>query len=134
MVAACATEPGILDEFDRTEADIEGRPLAVLVADTSAQRSQGLRGVGALPEDVDGMLFVFDEPQSAIFGMLDTLMSLDIWWFDADGVLLGSTQMNPCPSAPCPAYGSPGPVRWVLETPRGELELRAGDRLTLDAP
>ncbi len=132
MVAACAAEPGILDGFDRTEAEIEGRALTLLVADTSTQRNQGFRGVDALPEGIDGMLFVFETPRPAPFVMSDTLIPLDIWWFDDEGILIGSAAMTPCHSDPCPTYASPGLVRWALETPTGEIELAAGDRLVVD--
>lgn len=105
--------------------------LTVAVATTSEQRSQGLRGVSELPEGVDGMLFVFEEPQQATFGMRDTLIPLDIWWFDSGGRLLGSTRMEPCASEPCPSYGSPGPVVWALETPARQVRLVPGDTLTV---
>ena len=62
--------------------------------------------------------------------MRDTLIPLDLWWFDADGRLLGSTEMEPCPSEPCPDYGSPGEVGWALETPAGVADLAPGERLT----
>ena len=68
------------------------------------------------------MLFAYGVPTSVSYGMLDTPIALDIWFFDTDGVLIGTTDMEPCPELPCPAYASPAPVRWVLETPRGERE------------
>lgn len=108
--------------------------MNVLVADTPGLRDQGLRDVETLPDDIDGMLFVFGEPRPATFGMRDTLIPLDIWWFDAEGVLLGSTRMEPCPTAPCPSYGSPGPISWALETPADEIDLTVGDRLVFDTP
>jgi len=103
----------------------------VAVAETQQQRSQGLRDVEELPEGLDGMLFVFDQPRPATFGMRDTLIPLDIWWFDASGRLLGATEMEPCPSEPCPNYGSPGEVAWALETPAGQVELVPGDTLNV---
>lgn len=101
------------------------------VAETSDQRGQGLRGVESLPDRMDGMLFVFEVPRAPTFGMRDTLIPLDIWWFDADGILVGSTEMEPCTTASCPSYGAPGDVGWALETPLGELELSPGDQLTV---
>jgi uncharacterized protein len=134
VVAGCAAQPAALDGFARTETEVGGRVLTLVVADTPTLRNQGLRGVEALPDDVDGMLFVFEDSRPATFGMRDTLLPLDIWWFDADGVLLGSARMEPCSFEPCPSYGSPGPISWALETPAGALDLTAGDRLVLDAP
>ena len=78
------------------------------------------------------MLFVFEAPRPAGFHMRNTLMELDIWWFDSSGDLLGSTEMEPCPSEPCPNYGSPGEVAWALETPAGQVELAPGDTLTVE--
>jgi hypothetical protein len=101
----------------------------VVIAETSGQRNQGLRGIEALPEGVDGMLFVWDSPVSATFGMRDTSIPLDIWWFDDAGRLLGSTEMTPCPDGSCVAYGSPGPVLRALETPAGEYDFPPGGQL-----
>lgn len=70
----------------------------------------------------------------ATFGMRDTLMPLDIWWFAADGTLLGSTEMTPCPADPCTAYGSPGEVAHALETPAGEVEFAPRDVLAVESP
>ena len=106
-----------------------GTTLTVAVAETSGQRSQGLREVESLPAGLDGMLFVFGEERSASFGMEDTLIPLDIWWFDEDGLLVGSTTMEPCSDGACPSYPSPGGVSWALETPAGEWRFAAGAEL-----
>jgi uncharacterized protein len=103
--------------------------LLVAVASTPEQRSQGLRHLEEL-DGYEGMLFVFDDPRSATFGMEDTLIALDIWWFDAAGMLLGSTTMEPCEATPCPSYGSPGEIGWALETPAGEWEFVMGSQLS----
>jgi len=107
--------------------------MTVAVAETSAQRNQGLRDVESLPAGIDGMLFVFGEPRPATFGMRDTSMPLDIWWFDAEGLLLGSARMEPCTSVSCPGYASPGEVSWALETPAGAVKLAPGDRVEIDS-
>ncbi len=75
------------------------------------------------------MLFAWDSPVSATFGMRDTSIPLDIWWFDAEGRLLGSTPMTTCPDGDCVAYRSPGPVLWALETVAGEHDFPPGARL-----
>lgn len=130
MLAGCASA-GSLDEFVTADVDVGDETLTVKVAETSEQRRQGLRAIEALPAGIDGMLFVFGEPVSTTFGMRDTLMPLDIWWFDEEGRLLGSAEMEPCPAEPCTDYGSPGEVAWALETRQGELELVPGDTLTV---
>lgn len=102
--------------------------IRVAVASSEEQRSQGLRGVEEF-EGYDGMVFVFDPARTATFGMRDTLIPLDIWWFDADGALVGSTEMQPCAETVCVSYGSPGEVGWALETPLGEWEFAMGEVL-----
>jgi uncharacterized membrane protein (UPF0127 family) len=104
--------------------------LDVAVASTPEQRNQGLRGVDEL-DGYDGMVFVFEQARDATFEMGDTLIPLDIWWFDADGVLVGSTEMQPCEDVVCVGYGSPGEIGWALETPQGEWEFAPGDVLTM---
>ena len=128
MVAACVT-PG-LDGFSTTMIEVGDATLTVAVADTDDERRQGLRGVEELPRGIDGMLFVFEEPRPATFGMRDALIPLDIWWFDEDGSLLGSTTMTPCPTEPCAVYASPAPIAWALETPRGEHSFPPGTVLS----
>lgn len=117
-MAACAT-PG-LDGFTTVTIEVGDATLTVAVADTADERGQGLRRVEELPDGLDGMLFVFEEPKSVTFGMRETIIPLDIWWFDGEGALLGSTAMTPCPAEPCAFYASPAPVAWALETPQGE--------------
>lgn len=105
--------------------------LEVWVADEGDEHRQGLMGVEELPAGIDGMLFVFETLRPAGFHMRNTLMELDIWWFDGDMVLVGTTQMEPCTAQPCPTYRSPGDIQWVLETPRGESDFEPGDRLSI---
>jgi uncharacterized membrane protein (UPF0127 family) len=124
----------MLEEFETAEILVGDQILHVAVAETSRQARQGLRGIEVLPTGLDGMLFVFGESRTATFGMRDTLIPLDIWWFDGDGVLVGSSEMEPCVETPCTSYGSPGEVAWALETPLGEFDLVPGDRLTFDGP
>jgi uncharacterized membrane protein (UPF0127 family) len=88
-------------------------------------------GVENLPGDIDGMLFVFPEPRETGFHMRNTLVDLDIWWFDSGMTLVGSAEMEPCEGEPCTSYRSPGEVQWVLETPRGTHEFEPGVRLSI---
>lgn len=128
-VVACAAPPPTLGDFGTAQIEVGEQRLTVAVAETSSQRSQGLRGVGALPVGIDGMLFAFGEPATTTFGMRDTLIALEIWWFDGEGRLLGSADMEPCSATPCTGYASPGEIAWALETPSGELHFAPGDTL-----
>ncbi len=89
-------------------------------------RAQGLMEMESLPENIDGMLFVFETPGEYSFWMLHTLMPLDIWWFDSDRILIGSTAMPPCEIQPCPSYPPPGAILYALETPASSHEFENG--------
>ncbi len=132
-VSACS---GATPTSALREAGIEvgGEPLTVWVADQPIERQQGLMGVDRLPGGIDGMLFVYESEQSTTFSMFNTPMTLDIWWFDSDGVLVGSAEMEPCFAKPCTFYRSPGPIESVLETPQGRYYFRPGMGLsTIDS-
>lgn len=105
--------------------------LVVAVADTSAERSQGLRQAIDLG-GLDGMLFSHDAEGPVSYGMRDTLIPLDIWFIDAEGTIVGTSEMEPCESEPCPSYPSPEPVLWVLETELGRYDFSIGDAVSLD--
>jgi hypothetical protein len=105
---------------------VDDADLTVWVADSAEVRSRGLMGVERLPNDVDGMLFVFESASPRSFHMLDTRLALDIWWFDADGHLIGSDEMEPCSEEPCPSHSSPDEVAWALETPLGDFDFPVG--------
>jgi uncharacterized membrane protein (UPF0127 family) len=116
--------------FATSTIEVASTELTVWVADTPSRRAQGLRQVEVLPDGVDGMLFVWNTPTSAVFGMADTLIPLDLWWFGPHGELLGVTEMQTCPDGDCVSYGSPGAVGWALETPAGAYEFPPGAELT----
>lgn len=97
--------------------------LTVEIADDAAERAQGLMGRSALPAN-HGMLFVYERPQPASFWMKNTLIPLDILFFDARGVLrhvhpnARPLDLSPIPGA---APGDPDPARmFVLELAGGE--------------
>lgn len=116
----------VAQPFPVEQVVVGAATLTVWVADTPDNRQQGLMWVESLPDGIDGMLFVFEETARVSFWMLNTLMPLDIWWFDGDGVLLGTTRMEPCESQPCRDYPSPGPVRYTIETPAGVFDFETG--------
>lgn len=120
--------------FETATVEIGDSVLDVAVAESVEQRSQGLRGVERLPDGLDGMLFVFGDARTATFGMEDTLIPLDIWWFDREGALLGSTTMVPCKEQLCEVYPSPGEVAWALETPAGAWRFSPGSVLARPSP
>lgn len=118
MLLAAACAGGALDGFERAEVTVAGRVWAVAVADEPSERERGLSGVTDLG-DLAGMLFVFPHDTTAGFWMQDTLLSLDIAFFDAEGSLVDLLSMTPCPGEDCPTYRAAGPYRFALEVPAG---------------
>jgi uncharacterized membrane protein (UPF0127 family) len=126
--------PAILGDIATTTLVVGGRAFSVAVADTPDLRRRGLMEVDDLG-DLDGMLFVYAVPTTAQFFMKNTLIPLDIAFFDAEGRLIDVLEMVPCDESPCPLYGPSQPFRWALEAPAGSLRgLRPGDRLEFRAP
>lgn len=108
----------------------QGRQLAVTVevVDDPAERAQGLMWRKDLPEN-HGMLFVYETPQPVSFWMKNTLIPLDILFFDERGVLRHvhpQARPHDLTSIPGAAPGDPDPKRlFVLEIGGGEAA-RAG--------
>lgn len=82
-----------------------------------------------------GMLFVFPREQPLAFWMKNTLIPLDILYFDAQLRLVSvARNVPPCKSAVCPSYPSAGPGQYTLELNAGVAEtlgVRRGDALIL---
>ena len=130
LLSACASET-IGPTFDVASITVGGDQLEVWLADESAERRQGLSEIEDLPETIDGMLFVFPLATEPSFNMEDVLFPLDIWWFDPGMTLIGKTRMDPCKGSSCTSYGSPGEIKWALETPAGEYAFDTGSLLSI---
>ena len=67
-----------------------------------------------------GMLFVFPYTEPQAFWMKNTLIPLDILYFDEQRRLV-SMQLDvpPCKADPCPSYPSHAAARYVLELSAG---------------
>jgi len=101
---------------------INSHRFQVEVAETIEQHEQGLQHRQHLAPN-QGMLFVFPEPRPASFWMKDTLIPLDILFFDVDSKLVQIFQnAQPCEFSPCKIYASGKPVRYALELPAGSVE------------
>ncbi len=115
-----------------TEATIRvgEQPLKVVLADSTAERVQGLRGrASAAP--YDGMLFVFPGSTRTAFTMAGVPEPLDIAFYAGDGTKVDQLRMRPCAGtdATCPVYQARGPFLYALETAPGDLpdgRLRGG--------
>jgi hypothetical protein len=68
------------------------------------------------------MLFVFEEEKPLAFWMKNTLIPLDVLYFNTEGWFVSVDTMPPCTKDPCPQYPSAGPARYALEMNAGWAE------------
>jgi uncharacterized protein len=108
--------------------------VAVEVADTAAERRQGLRGREELEPD-SGMVFLFGEPVDTQFVMEDTLIPLSIAFVDEAGQIIAIRDLAPCRDEPCPAYGAERRFTTALEVNQGAFDrwgVGVGDRMRVE--
>lgn len=116
--------PGFAEVEVRIVEGPDGEPIVicVLVADTADQRARGLMEVTDLG-GYDGMLFRFEAESASGFWMKDTVLPLSIAYLDADGAVVSTADMDPCPDgAACPSYPAEAPYRMALEVAQGDLD------------
>jgi uncharacterized membrane protein (UPF0127 family) len=121
---------GRLDGFGEVTVTVVGpdgrtHTVCLLLADTPAQQERGLMYVeDAALGGYDGMLFRSERDQTGAFWMRHTRLPLSIAWFRADGSLVSTTDMAPCPDRAdsCPTYPAGGPYRYAIEVPAGRLD------------
>ncbi|PHQ83216.1 MAG: hypothetical protein COB65_07310 [Thalassobium sp.] len=101
----------------------------VSIADDPAERAQGLMNVQSMPM-MEGMLFVYERPQSPQFWMRNTLIPLDMLFVTPDGTITRiHKQAIPLDETPIP--GGDG-VQMVLEVNGGmadRLGIAVGDQM-----
>lgn len=117
----------------RYKVVINGHTIHVEVVTSAEGRQKGLSGRTSLPKH-HGMLFLFEEEQLLAFWMKDTLIPLDILYFDHMGRLVQAYyDVPPCLEDPCLAYPSVFPAKYVLEVNGGTAQhwgLTMGDSMT----
>ncbi|MDC0115929.1 DUF192 domain-containing protein [Octadecabacter sp.] len=103
--------------------------FTVDVADTNAERAKGLMFVEQMAA-LEGMLFVYDRPQSVSFWMRNTLIPLDMVFVGPDGVIHNIHAMAQ-PHDETGIFGG-DQIQYVLEINGGmaaRLGLEAGDQM-----
>ena len=115
--------PPQLEDSELREVAVGDMELLLAIADSPGLRATGLMGVEDLG-DLDGMLFFWRHEASSGFWMKDTLIPLDIVWFDESGAFVGRASMVPCSESPCLRYvpGEGIDYRYAIEANPGDLD------------
>lgn len=111
---------------------LDGQTIHVSVADTDAERAQGLSGSSGLAPD-EGMLFVFPVDGKYAFWMKDMLFSIDMVWLSSDGNVRYIVR-NASPDTYPQTFVSTSLARYVLELPAGfakQYNVQVGDTARL---
>jgi uncharacterized membrane protein (UPF0127 family) len=115
LAAAAECAPGVVDLRD---PDTTLR-FNVEVMDDVQERAQGLMFRESLPK-FSGMLFVYETPQPVAFWMKNTLIPLDMLFFDDEGRLV-RIKSQARPHDETPVVGGEN-IRYVLEINGGLAE------------
>ena len=105
--------------FQMSSIHLGDKILQVEIANTAKTRALGLTGRKELLPD-RGMLFIFDQEQTASFWMKDTLIPLSIGFFDKDQRLIETLEMSVLSgdSKVPPVYLSSPLTCYALEMPQ----------------
>ena len=130
-----ATSAFAAPQSNAPAVQLHGERFTTEFATNNASRERGLMMRTELAAD-HSMLFVFPEDDQRWFWMKNTLIPLDILYFDGQRKLV-SVQANvpPCKADPCPSYPSDLPARYVLELAGGtaaRIGVQVGDELTIE--
>ncbi|HWD09020.1 MAG TPA: DUF192 domain-containing protein [Actinomycetota bacterium] len=107
--------------------------LDVQIAATPESQSVGLMEVKSLPANL-GMAFMFGDPVRLAFWMEDTLIPLDIAFWNASGAVVTVLSMVPCTTNPCTLYNPTAPYVGAVEMQAGLIAkdgLKVGDTVKL---
>ena len=89
------------------------KEISVVAADTPNLWTKGLSDTESLPEE--GMLFIFEKPDTYSFWMKDMSYPIDIVWIDADKKIV-QIDSNISPNTFPRTFKPITPVLYVLET------------------
>ncbi len=125
LLFSCAAQPILavcVDDKLTISGDFGQATFGIEIADDPQERAQGLMFVEDMPL-LEGMLFVYEEPQFVSFWMKNTLIPLDMLFAAPSGEIL-SIHENAVPGDLTPIRGGDG-IQMVLEI-NGGLAARLG--------
>ncbi len=109
---------------------IDGTPLRVEIADSEAERVQGLSGRATLPPD-QGLLFVFEAAGRYAIWMRGMRFPLDVYWLNEQGVIVDAWK-NAQPESYPDVFEPDADATYILEVVGGFSEvynIDIGDRV-----
>ncbi len=110
-LAGCGSKTLTLSSFDGSKT----ARVTVEIADSSKERERGLMYREEKLAAGQGMIFAFPAPKILSFWMKETLIPLEILFFDAKGEFINALQMVPCTLDPCAVYKSQALAQFALE-------------------
>lgn len=119
-------------KYQTAIVELQGQEFFVQIADTQRKQTKGLSQRQTL-ESNQGMLFVYSKEQPLTFWMKDTLIPLDIVFFNKDGSFNSlHHSMTPCPTVKhattqCTLYKSENPAQFALELKGGTVQSLTSD-------
>jgi uncharacterized membrane protein (UPF0127 family) len=122
--------------YDKARFRLGKTEFTAYIADDDQKRAQGLMFVEKMKDDV-GMLFIFEEERVQGFWMKNTLIPLNIGFFDEKGKLVDAQEMKVAESLvskEIPSYQSASPALFALEMNTKWFEkhkIKIGTRLEL---
>lgn len=126
VLASCQNET-------KAKIEINKNVYTVEIANSQEKRSKGLMFRKQLPEN-SGMLFVFSYEDYRYFYMKNTLIPLDIAFFNAQMEIVSIKQMEPLDET---TVASDRKAMYALEMNRGffeKKEIKVGDKMKLLTP
>lgn len=123
MLVSCKNET-------KAKIEINEKIYTVEVANSQEKRSKGLMFRKHLPENT-GMLFVFSYEDYRYFYMKNTLIPLDIAFFNAQMEIVSIKQMEPLDETTVPSEKK---AMYALEMNKGFFEkkgIKVGDKIKL---
>ena len=108
----------------------------VQIAETAEARSRGLMGVEQL-EPSEGMVFLFQASSKGGFWMKNTLIPLDIAFWNEEMKIVDILHMEPCKEDPCQIYTPRAEYIGAAEVAKGGLEKNGvgiGNEVALSRP
>jgi uncharacterized membrane protein (UPF0127 family) len=113
-----ATSESVHARDNRIKLHINSHAIRAEVARTPEERSKGLMLRKHMGKN-DGMLFVFDQPQTVSMWMKNTLLPLSVAFIDEQGNIINIAEMLP---ETLTTHSSIAPAKYALEMNAGWFE------------